>query len=83
MSPEDQTRYFLSMVEGFWTEVSKEEFMAAERAADFHPKFPGEPATSGFSNGSSRGTTTYDGKDPGRGVVTLTLAQREEIRRND
>lgn len=48
----DKHRYFLSYL-GMEKEVTKQEYMEAERKAGFRSKFPGEPATSSF--GSSEG----------------------------
>ena len=43
-----------------WKEVSKEEFMRAERIAGFHSKRgPGTVATGGFSGGGMRGRIEY------------------------
>lgn len=43
-----------------WREVTKEQFVAAERAAGFRNTLgqPDEPATGGFSAGGIRGTIT-------------------------
>lgn len=45
-----------------WTEVSKEEFVKAERAAGFRNTMgrPGEPATGGFSGNCIRGRVRYE-----------------------
>jgi len=52
------TKYFLK---GDWqeeaTEVTKEKFIMAERAAGFHSKFLGETATASFSGSGVRGWT--------------------------
>jgi hypothetical protein len=42
-------RYFLSIAPGVpEKEVTKEQFVDAERGSGFHGKIPGEPATGGF-----------------------------------
>ncbi|MCK1479353.1 hypothetical protein IVB27_32585 [Bradyrhizobium sp. 197] len=55
-----------------WSEVSKEDWINAERAAGFRPKlWSGDPgymttcATGGFSNSADiSGTITHDGNSP-------------------
>lgn len=59
MAPRYETRYFLG-VDGHpetEVEVTKAEFVRAERNAGFHNTMgrPDEPATGGFGNGSIRG----------------------------
>lgn len=54
-------KYYLK---GSWeteyTEVTQEEFIRAERAAGFHPKYGCGPcATGGFSSGSVSGKVEY------------------------
>lgn len=46
-------------------EVTKEQFVAAERNAGFRPKGEdrGQPATAGFGNGSVSGRVVYEDKD--------------------
>lgn len=48
--PVDNNRYFLSYL-GMEKEVTKQEYMDAERKAGFRSKFPGEPATASFGSG--------------------------------
>lgn len=45
-----------------WTKVSKEKFVAAERAAGFHNTLgrPQEPATGGFGGGGVEGRVRYE-----------------------
>lgn len=50
----DTNRYFLGIM-GHMNEVTKEEFMGAEKGSGFYSKFPGSPATGGF--GSSNGVS--------------------------
>jgi hypothetical protein len=55
-----KTKYFLSIdgVDGSEKEVTKEQFVRAERSAGFRPKHglpQDEPATGGFGNGSIKG----------------------------
>jgi hypothetical protein len=61
-------RYFLKPDIGRfpWGEVSKAEWVHAERAAGFHNTMgrPEEPATGGFSGNGMRGTVTYGGSEP-------------------
>ncbi len=54
-------RYFLSVCNGPKQEVTKAEWVAAERSAGFYPKGGGstEPATGGFGNGTINGTIEY------------------------
>ena len=43
-----------------WKEVTKEQYMRAERAAGFRSKFgPGHIATAGFSGSGVRGKVSY------------------------
>lgn len=43
-----------------WTEVTQEEFIKAERAAGFHPKWGcGPVATAGFTSGMVSGKVEY------------------------
>jgi hypothetical protein len=48
-----------------WTEVTKEEFVKAERAAGFRNTMgePNEPATSGFSGHGMNGRKRYSPED--------------------
>lgn len=59
-------RYFLGFGGQPLAEVSKAEFVAAERAAGFHNTMgrPDEPATAGFSNGAVRGEVHYEKDEP-------------------
>jgi len=60
-------RYFLSFdgVEGSEKEVTKEQFMKAERAAGFHSKFgDNHVATGGFGAGGIRGRVEYTCSQP-------------------
>lgn len=45
-----------------WTEVSKEVWVRAERAAGFHNTMgrPDEPGTAGFGGGGVRGSIRYE-----------------------
>ena len=52
-------RYFLSLGGGPKREVTKAEWVAAERSAGFTGGRPGEPSTGGFGNGSISGTLEY------------------------
>lgn len=52
-------RYFLSLGGGPKREVTKAEWVAAERSAGFRGGRPGEPSTGGFGNGSINGTIEY------------------------
>ena len=58
---EANQRYFLRTVGTPWHEVSKEDFVRAERAVGFYPKGidVGQPATGGFSGGAVEGRTVY------------------------
>ena len=58
----DETyRYFLSFGDGPRHEVTKREWVAAERSAGFINTMgrPDEPGTGGFSNGHIRGSLEY------------------------
>lgn len=56
-------RYWLSFGrDSEWKEVTKEEYISAERSAGFRPKFGNGIATAGFSNGSINGEVTYNNK---------------------
>lgn len=58
-----KTRYFLSLA-GREFEVTRDEWIAAERAAGFRSKFgEGEEATAGFSNGSVSGRIEHEVAD--------------------
>ncbi|AXG66273.1 hypothetical protein SEA_ANNADREAMY_188 [Streptomyces phage Annadreamy] len=63
------TKYYLNETDDDdnWVEVTKEEFVRAERAAGFHNTMgrPDEPATGGFSSSSyrKRGRVRYITKD--------------------
>ncbi len=52
-------RYFLSIFDGPKQEVTKAQWVAAERSAGFHGGRPGEPSTGGFGNGTISGTIEY------------------------
>ena len=54
-----------------WEEVTKEQWIEAEREAGFrpkmasdHPRYMNTYATAGFSAGFVSGTITYDGSEP-------------------
>lgn len=53
---EIQHRYFISTNNGPWTEVTVDEFAAAESQAGFHPTGPGPIATFGFSEDGPEGS---------------------------
>lgn len=58
------TKYYLKgdwQPEDAWQEVTKEVFVRAERAAGFRNTMgkPNEPATGGFSGGSTQGRVRY------------------------
>ena len=59
-------RYYLAydVVDPQWQEVSKEEFVQAERAAGFNNTMgqPDEPATSGFGGHGVRGRVELEGE---------------------
>lgn len=56
--PRDGHRYWVRLGDGPEREVTKAEFIAAERAAGFYSKFgPNEVATAAFSNGRISGRT--------------------------
>lgn len=63
-----QVRYFLRhrTEEARWTEVSKPEWVSAERGAGFRNTWgrDSEPATGGFGNGSIEGSVCYNGGTP-------------------
>lgn len=52
-------KYYLGAIGLPEKEVSKEEFMSAERAAGFRSKSPNHPATAGFSGGGMSGRVVY------------------------
>ena len=56
-------RFFLRVVGGKWQEVTKRDFIRAERGAGFRPKGGGEDtvATFSFETGSLKGLTVYAG----------------------
>ena len=65
MSDEKQDRYYLALdlgdSEPDWKEVTREQFIRAERAAGFRSKFGDDhPATAGFSSGNTRGRVRYE-----------------------
>jgi hypothetical protein len=67
---DDGYRYFLCAAyragkDEAWEEVTKTEFVAAERAAGFHNTMgrPDEPATGGFSGHGVSGRVRYVGGD--------------------
>jgi hypothetical protein len=71
---EGNGRFFLSVVEGMWIEVTKEEWVAAERGAGFNGPL-GVPATAGFSNGVLRGRVSFTGDDL-EGTLLIRLVDR-------
>lgn len=71
-------RYFLTLCGGPKHEVTKLEWVAAERAAGFRGGRPGEPATGGFGNGSINGTIEYVHADDLAAQVDLTGGVDEE-----
>jgi hypothetical protein len=65
---EKKDRYFLRR----WKEVTKEEFVAAEREAGFHNTMgepPNEPATSSFSGKGIEGRQGFLHVEPGHSSV--------------
>lgn len=54
----DKTRYWLRVSGLPWQEATIDQFIAAERAAGFHPKTGNGVATSGFGSGAVEGKTT-------------------------
>jgi hypothetical protein len=64
MSAQRQDRYFIKVGENSqWQEVTKEDYVSAERGAGFHNTMgrPDEPATAGFGNGHIHGSLSYGG----------------------
>lgn len=56
----DLNKYFLKGEwESEYTEVSKEQYIRAERQAGFYPSIPGEIATSAFSGNGVSGCVEY------------------------
>ena len=60
-----QTKYYLRgewQSDDDWCEVTKQEFVEAERAAGFWNRMgqPNEPATGGFSGGYIRGRVRFE-----------------------
>jgi hypothetical protein len=55
-------RWFLKGIVGTWIEVSKEEWIRAERSAGFRPKGEdrGQPATGGFGSNAINGRRIND-----------------------
>ena len=55
--PNGPKRYFLKRGDAAWEEVTKAQFVSAERGAGFHNTLgqPDEPATGGFGNGGLGG----------------------------
>lgn len=52
----DGHRYYLTLLDGPEREVTRGDFIEAERSAGFYSKFgPDHPATGGFSNGTISG----------------------------
>jgi hypothetical protein len=64
-----EQRYYLRTRE--WTEVTKEEFMAAENSAGFHPMVHGELATGGFQTGKIQGCVRGPGEESPNAVPYL------------
>lgn len=53
-------RYWLRISGFAWQEATQDQFVNAERACGFYPKFGcGPVATGGFSNRSTEGRVTY------------------------
>lgn len=63
-----KVRYFLKSAASHhrWVEVTKSEWVDAERGAGFRNTWgrDSEPATGGFGNGSVQGTVTYGDRVP-------------------
>lgn len=59
MTEEGTYRYFLTLAGGPKREVTKAEWVAAERSAGFRGGRPGEPSTGGFGNGYVNGSMEY------------------------
>lgn len=70
-------KYYLGAIGLPEQEVSKEEFIRAERAAGFRSKFPGQPATGGFSGGGMSGRVVCVPAEP------VTDVDGEDHRRSD
>lgn len=67
-------RYFIQMGDnGLWNEVSKLDYVNAERMAGFHNTLgqPDEPATAGFSGGIVHGRLCYQGQGLPKNYVSL------------
>lgn len=50
---------FLQENGGPWKQVTLDEYLRGERAAGFHPKTPGRPATGGFTGQGTKGDLRY------------------------
>lgn len=57
-------KYYLKLdCQKEYTEITKEEYIRAERQGGFHSKIEGEIATAGFSSGSVQGKVEYEKGD--------------------
>jgi hypothetical protein len=54
--------YLKSSWQKEYQEVTKEQFMEAEKNAGFHSKFEGEPVTAGFGGSGIQGKIVYENK---------------------
>ena len=71
--------FFLSHRGEPWREVTREEYIAAEHGAGFHPWKHGEVATAAFSgkHGTIQGTTRYGDSEPLPPLVRFALPKEE------
>lgn len=77
----EQDRYFLRTGKGSrWQEVSKEDYVSAERSAGFFNTLgrPYDPATAGFHSGNVSGRLCYGGKNLPEHFVPLWSEPGEE-----
>jgi hypothetical protein len=73
------TRYYLKAAwQLYETEVTKEEFIAAERNAGYYPKRSGEPSTGGFSSRGISGSVSYKENVENWPVLEIDIQALEE-----
>jgi hypothetical protein len=70
-------RFFLSVLDKTWVEVSRDRWIRAERQSGFNGPI-GELATAGFGNGVIKGRMTFDGSEPEGALLRLSEEDSDE-----
>jgi hypothetical protein len=75
MLDDTPNRYFVAIGKNSrWQEVTKEDYVRAERQAGFYPTYgpDSEPCTGGFGTGAIQGTLCYRGDNLPEDFIPLT-----------